>query len=397
MPRAPIPPPPEGAAPLYYESFDEAYFVGETNSQLIIAGLGVLDESWSGYALQRAGESVTPFIVPALNSSGETNIASDTGGALRWWVMPYWSSGAGPGTPATLLELDAVSGVGSACAWSLQASADGTSVVLFTQTGGGLQAVLEAPISWVASTPHSIVLDYGPQATALFLDGVLAAQGTGLASVPTSVGQLVVGSDIYGTNTAGADFDEFYCFGSWLTATNVSLYYGMTAAEAALGPISAEEQAGLGGGIGGFGMATIHSPGNVYDPDQDTNGPAGGPFYITNVVATPQTNGTPTVSFAIFGGTNGVFYDMFTTGNLANSLGDYQWTWLGQTFTCSSYTFTNQPLVGAFYAGHWVGRQYLWANDHPGRLEQRHSDRGRSIPRRGIVGQRVGYELGLLL
>ena len=66
--------------------------------------------SWSGYALQRTGATVVPFVVPALDSDGHTNITSDTGGALRWWVRPYWSSGSGTGQPATLLEMDAVSG-----------------------------------------------------------------------------------------------------------------------------------------------------------------------------------------------------------------------------------------------------------------------------------------------
>ena len=85
MPREPWPPYPESPA-LDQACFDENYFPGQTNSELVIFDLGFLDESWSGYALQRAGESVTPFIIPALNAAGTTNISSDTGGALRWWV-----------------------------------------------------------------------------------------------------------------------------------------------------------------------------------------------------------------------------------------------------------------------------------------------------------------------
>jgi hypothetical protein len=215
MPRPPLPPVPE-QAPLYHESFDEDYFAGQTNAELVISGLGTLEESWSGYALQRAGESVAPFIVPALDSNGQTNISSDTGGALRWWVKPYWTSGTGTGAAATLLELDAVSGGQAACAWSLQVSADGTTLELFTQTGAGAQEVLQAPIAWQAGTSHNIVLDVGPQGTALFLDGALAAQGAGLVSIPPSVGQLVLGSALSGTNAAGADFEEFCSFGSWL-------------------------------------------------------------------------------------------------------------------------------------------------------------------------------------
>jgi alpha-tubulin suppressor-like RCC1 family protein len=346
-PRDPLPPYPE-AQPLYHESFDEYYFTGETNNQLLINGFGFLDQSWSGYALECNSGSVVPFIIPALNADGQTNIASDLGGSMRWWVTPYWSSGSGPGASATLLELDAVNGVEAACAWTLQVSANGDTVALFTQTANGMQEVLQAPISWLAGTPHNLVLDFAPQGTALFLDGLLAAQGAGVSSIPLSLGQLVLGSDIYGTNTAGGDLEEFYSFNTWLSTTNVALYYGLNAVEAALGPIIAEQQVSGGPHLGG-GMSSIYTPNNVYDPDTDTNGPVGGPFYITNVTATPQTNGTTTVSFAIFGGTNGVFYDIFGTTSLNNSLADAQWTWIGQGLTRNSYSFTNQPVGQSFY------------------------------------------------
>jgi alpha-tubulin suppressor-like RCC1 family protein len=348
LPRAPLPPYPE-SRPLCHESFDQDYFRGETNAEVIIPGLGFLDESWSGYALQRPGETVTPFIVPALNANGQTNVSSDTGGALRWWVRPYWTSGATNGTPATLLEMDAVSGVESAYAWSLQISADGNTMSLFTQTGAGVQEVLQTSISWLAGTSHSLVLDFNSQSTALFLDGALVAQGAGLASVPPSVGQLVLGSTLAGTNTAGADYEEFYSFDRFLTDSDVANYYGMTASEAALGPISPEEQSGRGGRREGPQQESIRSAGNVYDPDNAAPCSPGGPFYISNVIAALQTNGTTKVNFEIYGGTNGVFYDIFATSSLNNSLASNQWLWIGQGLTCNSYTYTNQPADQAFY------------------------------------------------
>ena len=39
-----------------------------------------------------------------------------------------------------------------------------------------------------------------------------------------SVGQLVLGSAFSGTNTAAADFDEFYSFDNWLTENKVGAY-----------------------------------------------------------------------------------------------------------------------------------------------------------------------------
>jgi alpha-tubulin suppressor-like RCC1 family protein len=93
----------------------------------------------------------------------------------------------------------------------------------------------------------------------------------------------------------------------------------------------------------------IHTPGNVYDPNNVTPCSPGGPFYITNVSATLLTNGTTTVSFDIFGGTNGVFYDIFATSSLNNSLASNEWLWIGQGLTCNSFTFTNQPADQSFY------------------------------------------------
>jgi len=72
LPRVPLPPLRERPLPISQEHFDEYYFGGETNDQLTISGLGLLDESWSGYALNRTGESVIPFTIPALNSSRES-------------------------------------------------------------------------------------------------------------------------------------------------------------------------------------------------------------------------------------------------------------------------------------------------------------------------------------
>jgi alpha-tubulin suppressor-like RCC1 family protein len=352
MPRSPLPPFPE-QAPLYYEGFDEEYFAGQTNSELLIAGLGTLEESWSGYALQRVGD-VIPFIVPAVDFTGNTNVSCDTCGAFRFWINPYWTSssvtnGNTPSATAIVLEIDAVNGTQSAVAWSLQISADGNTMSLFSQTGAGLQEVLQAPISWQAGASHNVALNFGPQGSALFLDGVLAAQGSGLPSIPPSAGQLVIGSTLAGTSAAGADFDEFFSFNRFLTASDVGHYYQMTSGEAALGPMSAEEQPGWGQRRGGLAMNSSRSPGNGYDPNNATPCSPGGPVYITNLTATLLTNGTTAVNFSIEGGTNDILYDIFSTVIGSNSLANQQWNWIGQGFTCSNYTFYQQPADFSFY------------------------------------------------
>jgi len=59
LPRSPIPPVPE-EAPIYHESFDADYFADDSSTDIAIPGFGLLDQSWSGYALSRAGETVIP-------------------------------------------------------------------------------------------------------------------------------------------------------------------------------------------------------------------------------------------------------------------------------------------------------------------------------------------------
>ncbi len=311
LPRSPLPPVPE-VAPLYYEGFDEAYFSGDTNDVLSFPDFGVLEESWSGYALQRTGAEIAPFDVPALDPSGHTNISCDTGGAFRFWIKPYWSSqsqgGNGPGAIATALEFDAINSVGSALAWSLQITPDGNTLQLVAPSDAGLQTNLQTAISWQAGQSYLVRLNYGPDGTALYLGPTAVAQGSGMASIPLSTGVAVLGSTLDGTNTAQADIDEFYSFAGPLADDDVQAYYILTSSTAALGPLSDTAASGRS-----MEMASIRSPGSVYDAASEPGCSTGGPFYITNLLTTPQTNGLTAVSFEICG-TNGVFYDIFRTG-----------------------------------------------------------------------------------
>ena len=80
------------------------------------------------------------------------------------------------------------------------------------------------------------------------------------------------------------------------------MIFTMTGPSAFLGPVSAEEEAALLRGGGGFDAGSIHSPGNVYDAN---NCSPGGPVEITNVSAAVLPNGSVTVTFSIEGGANG--------------------------------------------------------------------------------------------
>jgi alpha-tubulin suppressor-like RCC1 family protein len=357
MPRAPLPPIPEWTLPIWQERFDEYYFPGETNNQLTISGLGLLDESWSGYALNRAGDSVIPFTIPALDPSGNTNVTSDTASALRFWFKPDWSSqiftnGTGPGINAVLLECDAVSGGETAYAWSLQISPDGNTLEVLAQTDAGIGETLATSIAWEAGKSHFVVLNCNGSGSALNVDGQFVATGSPLPSIPPSVGELTFGSTASGINPGEGDFDECYSFGSMLTGASIAMYYQMTSNQAALGPEHWHHHGR---------SASPEDLGRVYDPDSDGGCPTGGHPYMTNFSATPMTNGTTTISFNLAGGTNGYFYDVYSLTRLSDILDSAQWTWVGQTLTCNSYTFTNQPADYAFYFVMVPVQTTIWA------------------------------------
>jgi len=80
-PRPPLPPVPERPA-LYYQGFDQSYSPTSFQAHISVAGLGTLVESWSGYALDRSGPNVIPWILPGVDASGHANV-SCVSGAIR--------------------------------------------------------------------------------------------------------------------------------------------------------------------------------------------------------------------------------------------------------------------------------------------------------------------------
>lgn len=187
-PRPPLPPLPELVPLLSRTDFDEAFWARTEKSESLHPAYTDLVEGWSGYALKRAGVAVTPFLVPALDATGKTNIGAPAG-AVRFWFKPYWSSttvpmGTGPGVNGRLAELTAVDPTDSVYVWSLDVSADGTALFLTGATDTGAGLLFAAPINWQAGQWHLLALNYGPKGTTLFIDGLLAGEGDGVLSVP---------------------------------------------------------------------------------------------------------------------------------------------------------------------------------------------------------------------
>ena len=354
-PRPPLPPLPEFAPLLYHESFDTAYRYRMTNAHLSVANYGELVESWSGYALQRAGAKVKPFIVPAVDAAGHTNIACDSG-IVRCWVRPYFSSasvekGTGPGVDGRLIEMVALGGREF---WSLRITPDGAVLYLVGQSESGPGLLLKAPIAWEAGHWHLLALDYGPKGTALFLDGELAAEGPGMLAVPPSVAHVVVGSTWAGTDTPECELDELCFFGrsrfrSALTEFAVKAYYRFASGQAALGPITPEEDKARRDSIAKWkadrdAMASFFPEGGGGSPA----GPNFGPsdlwleiFYGTN--SAPVT---------LHNTTQGVRYQLLSRPDVAQPPWLVEQTLFGATGTNTTTTvpFNERPIL-FFWAG----------------------------------------------
>ena len=365
---------PRGHPPLFHETFDEVYSRGMTNAQVTLGNYTYV-ESWSGYALQRVGTTVMPFVVSALDS-GCTNFAG-AAGTLRCWFKPTtWSSvtsadGTGPGATATLLEVDAIGKNDSANAWAILINPEGTLLSLVAQSDSHPTLLLQTEISWAANQSHLIALEYNSMETVLYLDGQIVAQGAGVPTVPTDLAALIVGSSLTGRAVAGGDFDELFCFGVPPTRpgrparkVDISFYWNYTAPYAALGPINADEIAAREKRLAenksnrtsaqrsSSQMSSMSAERNTCGPLDASACVTNGAVFMTNVWAELETNGTMTVTFDLVGGTNatGLFYDIFTTTNLADGNATaLQWTWLARGPTCHTYQFTNQPLAAAFY------------------------------------------------
>ena len=138
---------------IYHQGFDGFHSVASGDAQAIIPGLGTFVESWSGYALDRSGPNVRPWIIPGLAASGHTNLTCNQAGAIRLYFEPYFSSasvagGTGPGAIAHLADLVAINQSAPLWVWSLQISADGSVLRLVANSDSGPTELLAAPIAW---------------------------------------------------------------------------------------------------------------------------------------------------------------------------------------------------------------------------------------------------------
>ncbi len=370
-PRSPLPPLPESGV-LWQWRCDEAGAWFPLRSAPLEAANADFAESWSGYALRMS--SLTPALLrfPVVDTDGRTNLNCQVG-SMRFWFKPDWSSqslgGQGPGTWARLIEVGAFTDDARFGWWSLHLSPEGDAIHFRAQAGGKTVEYLRAGIAWAQGQWHEIALTYDARSTVIYLDGKAVAQGAGVTLAPSAKPQadlgFEIGSDMAGENLAQGEFDELKTYRHPLAPAQVAWIYECNARQAALGPVSAEEeqmqlltvQALRSGQM----MALSSPPPPPGDPppgDPSTNILWSGTnsFNSTNLHLGPPfwTNGNLLMSYG-GGSTNRPPYDLFLATNippvaLTNNPPPMGWEWVYRTATSqTNWTLYAVPPEQSFF------------------------------------------------
>jgi|ERR1044071_2910854 hypothetical protein len=292
-------------------------------------------------------------------STGTNNIKVDVG-ALNFWFSPSWSGsnqgGFGPGQWGRLVEAGTYTSDASYGWWSLYLDPAGTNIYFSVQTNNGNGSTyLSSPVAWTNNAWHMVTLSYSSSNSSIFLDGVLATNGSGVAYWPgpnVLTNGFCIGSDSSGIAQAHGTFDDFATYNSPLSAGTVSNIYQSSWLYYYLNPLnwinitsapSTNTVTPVFDAVTGQGYLTQGT--NLASCVTNNN------IWITNVTATRATNGNVTVTFSIAGGTGSVLYDVFANSILASSSDtNHPWSWMGQAYHCIYYSLTisNQPNVSAY-------------------------------------------------
>jgi concanavalin A-like lectin/glucanase superfamily protein len=183
--------------------------------------------SWSGNALQVNSASAANLKYRDAEANGAANINCRKG-SVRFWFMPSWSSGPGPGTTARLIEMG--DGISSDGWWALSLNSIGTQISFASRaSGGSTTTYYSVPISWNANEWHQIVLTYDSTATILYVDAQQVASGAGVVNYPGVTTRashgVSVGSNRLGNEQSKGQFEELETFNYPLSASDVSQNY----------------------------------------------------------------------------------------------------------------------------------------------------------------------------
>ena len=224
---------------LGYWRFNDEYWLSERGMPPKWFNDVLCVDSFSGKALKVRDSTYSGMVYRDIELDGTPNINCRQG-TVRFWFRPDWSSqsrgGTGPANVCRLIELGKFTYDHSFGQWFLGTSFDGNRLIFWSVSGGVVSAYTSASIAFDAGVWHQIVLTYGPDATAIFVDGQLAPAAPGYSNPGPAVtvwpgesaraaSGMRVGFDYYGTQQAKGQFDELETFNYRLGATAIGFAY----------------------------------------------------------------------------------------------------------------------------------------------------------------------------
>jgi hypothetical protein len=296
-----------------------------------------------------------------IENDGTTNLTVDVG-SVAFWFAPAWAGtnngGSGPGQWGRLLEVGGYTPDASFGWWSLYVDDVGANLYFTVQPGdGSTTPCLTAPINWTSNYWHFIALTYSATNTALYLDGLLATNGTGLTSWPgpnVLAGGFYIGSDSNGVIQAQGAFDDLYTYNAPLDSNTVySGIYKLYWPDYYLSPWNMPNSIVSAPSSPSYAPTfdVITGPGDLQSLGSASgcwSGANSNQVWITNITATAAGSGTMNVTFTIAGGADYTPYDVFATSALAYPITNALWAWMGQGYSCHIYTLTNVPSSTCF-------------------------------------------------
>jgi hypothetical protein len=132
-----------------------------------------------------------------LNEVGANGVANFNcrEGTIRFWFSPVWNSVDEFLSPVSLVD------VGSS--WGLWATSDG---VEFRSDG---EALLKASVPWNPGQWYYVSLAYGPNESALYVDGALLETGPGVRTYPDESERAMAGLNVGNANARVRDLESF--------------------------------------------------------------------------------------------------------------------------------------------------------------------------------------------
>jgi hypothetical protein len=238
---------------------------------------------WDGNAMQ-VDTTNAAYLTYAITENapgyGEyTNLSLHTG-SIEFMFVPNWQSadtnyfGNGPGDWGRFIDIGTWDTNADKDWWSLYLNPSGTSIYFSSGTNGVRTNYLNAPILWDGSTWHQIVLTYGPTNSFLYLDGQLAASGTGVCYMPSGDGLtngFAIGSDFAtGLQQIHGQIDDLYIYNYQLNSNDVASDYADISPELP-GSFHAMDDSPPFPGEGGGGGGSIPGDDFSYSPNYGTN------------------------------------------------------------------------------------------------------------------------------